>query len=179
MLETINNDKYYSPEDLAQKFKISLSSVYKLVRSGEIPSIRLGKIYRIPESTLFRYLQSQQKKGPRPFRIPPSVSTFLNLLRRTQNLKNKIHQIYLYGSYARGDYDEDSDIDLCLVVNTPDMKTGLKINALTEKAMAQHQYQELLSVRIESLDSWERMKQNHYPFVENILREGAPLWKNH
>lgn len=34
-----------------------------------------------------------------------------------------IEAIYLYGSYARGDYDEESDIDFAAIVNgnTPDI----------------------------------------------------------
>lgn len=179
MLEIINDDRYYSPEDLARKFKISLSSVYKLVRSGEIPSLRLGKIYRIPESTLSRYIQNQQKKGPRSRDIPVSASTFLSLLGASLRLKNKIHQIYLYGSYARGDFDENSDIDLCLIVDAPDMKDRQTVGRLVEKAMSRHQYRELLSVRVESLEAFERMRKGHYPFVQHILREGEPLWKNH
>ena len=179
MLNTINNDNFLSPEDLAQKFKISLSSVYKLVRSGEIPSIRLGKIYRIPESSLSHYLRHQQQKRFSPKQIPSTVSTFLNLLRTSPTLKNKICEIYLYGSYARGDYDEDSDIDLCVVVSGVNLRLQMNINSLVEKAMAESQYQELLSVRIESLESWEQMQQNNYPLVQNILHEGVPLWKNH
>lgn len=36
MLKTIEKESFYAPEDLAEKFKISLSSIYKLIRSGEI-----------------------------------------------------------------------------------------------------------------------------------------------
>ncbi|MBR6012319.1 MAG: nucleotidyltransferase domain-containing protein, partial [Selenomonadaceae bacterium] len=30
---------------------------------------------------------------------------------------DKIHGIYLYGSYARGDFDEDSDIDFAAIID--------------------------------------------------------------
>lgn len=32
---------------------------------------------------------------------------------------DKLHQVWLYGSYARGDWDEDSDIDCMIVVSEP------------------------------------------------------------
>lgn len=179
MLNTINDETFFSPEELAKKFKISLSSVYKLVRSGEIPSFRLGKIYRIPESELSRSLKDQGKNKPRLATIPQTVRTFIDLLKKDAPLTRKIEEAYLYGSYARGDYDENSDIDLCLVATGIDRRGRRKINELVEKAMTDHGYSELLSLRLEETDSWERMRKNHYPLVQNIMREGIPLWKNH
>lgn len=178
MLKTIKDEIYLSPEDLAKKFNISLSSVYKLVRSGEIPSIRLGKIYRIPESDLTTYLRRQKTKKEGASSIPEGAKKFLSLL-KSSSLKNRINEIYLYGSYARGDYDPDSDIDLFVVIDRPDLEMRNLISSLAEKAMAATDYQDLLSVREESLDSWERMKRENYPLAQNILQEGIPLWKSH
>lgn len=30
---------------------------------------------------------------------------------------NSLYRVYLYGSYARGDYDEESDIDIMIIVD--------------------------------------------------------------
>lgn len=179
MLDTIIDETFFSPEELAKKFKISLSSVYKLVRSGQIPSLRLGKIYRIPSSELSRTLKDQEKNKPGSATIPRTVRTFIDHLKKEASLSRKIEEIYLYGSYARGDYDEDSDVDLCLVASGIDKTLRRKINELVEKAMNDEAYRELISLRLEEADSWERMRKNHYPLVQNILREGIPLWKNH
>ena len=174
----LDDDKYYSPEELSRKFKLSLSSIYKLVRSGEIPSIRLGKVYRIPESDLKSAL-AKQKSGLRvTARIPEAVRHFLALLKASP-LRKTVQEIYLYGSHARGDFDPESDIDLCLVVEKLDFKARNLISSLAERAMAATEYQELLSVREESLESWVKMKRGNYPLLQNILREGIPLWKNH
>ncbi len=178
MLDTINNDKYYSPEELAKKFKLSLSSIYKLVRSGEIPSIRLGKIYRIPESDLNRFLTAQKSAKPVVSKIPGTAQKFLDLI-KSSTLRQRIQEVYLYGSHARGDFNTESDIDLCVVIDRLDIKTRNQISSLAERAMAATEYQELLSVREEGAESWARMKRENYPLVQNILREGIPLWKNH
>lgn len=178
MLNTINDETFYSPEELAKRFKISLSSVYKLVRSGEIPSIRLGKVYRIPNSELGRYLQRQQRLSlPKP-PIPETAKKFVEELKKWK-WQERIKEVYLYGSYARGDFDEDSDIDVCVIVDKIDYNIRNLISNIAEKAMFDMDYQELLSVREESLLSWERMKKGNYPLVQNILREGILLWKNH
>lgn len=183
MLETINNDIndinndiYHSPEELAKRFKVSLSSIYKLVRSGEIPSIRLGKIYRIPDSDLQQYLRKQRfKPGAAP--VLATVQKFLELLDASP-LKKRIREIYLYGSYARGDYRPDSDIDLFVVIDSPDLQVRKTISSLSEKAMAASDYQEILSIKEESSESWEKMRRERYPLAQAILREGISLWKN-
>ena len=33
--------------------------------------------------------------------------------------KDDFRSLWLYGSYARGDYDQNSDIDVMILVNTP------------------------------------------------------------
>lgn len=45
--------------DLAQVLRIGRNSAYRLVRSGEIPSIRIGRAYRVPKAALIDYIQRQ------------------------------------------------------------------------------------------------------------------------
>ena len=178
MLDTLEKDTFYSPEELAGKFRLSLSSIYKLVRSGEIPSIRLGKIYRIPASDLAQFLTRQKSAGRPVPKIPVAAQKFLDHLKNSP-LKPRVQEVYLYGSYARGDYDLDSDIDLCVILDRLNLKDRHLISSLVERAMAATGYEELLSVREEAADSWARRSQQQYPLVQSILREGIPLWKNH
>tara|TARA_Y100000034_G_scaffold121100_1_gene164903 strand:+ start:297 stop:1064 length:768 start_codon:yes stop_codon:yes gene_type:complete len=49
------------------------------------------------------------------------IETIIKTLRE-KNLLENVKTIYLTGSYARGDYDEDSDIDIIVIT---DNKTGL------------------------------------------------------
>ena len=43
-------------KDLAKVLSISQNTAYALVRSGQIRSIRTGRIYRIPKDALIEYL---------------------------------------------------------------------------------------------------------------------------
>ena len=38
----------YTPEEVARILRMSLASVYRRLEDGEIPSIRVGGLYRIP-----------------------------------------------------------------------------------------------------------------------------------
>ena len=42
--------------ELAEVLSISQNTAYALVRSGQIRSIRTGRIYRIPKDSLIEYL---------------------------------------------------------------------------------------------------------------------------
>lgn len=43
-------------EDLAKVLSIGLNSAYELVRSGQVRSVKVGRIYRIPKSAVDEYL---------------------------------------------------------------------------------------------------------------------------
>ena len=44
--------KVYTPEEVAEILKLSKNTVYDLISRGEIIAKRIGKVYRIPESSI-------------------------------------------------------------------------------------------------------------------------------
>lgn len=44
--------EYYTVEEVAEMFRISKMTVYRMVRAGEIKSIRIGTLIRIPVDTI-------------------------------------------------------------------------------------------------------------------------------
>lgn len=44
--------KVYTPEQVAQILQLSKNTVYELINRGEIVAKKLGKVYRIPESSI-------------------------------------------------------------------------------------------------------------------------------
>lgn len=55
-------------EELMSILSIGRNTAYELVRSGQISSIRIGRIYRIPRASLEEYLQKMSElvvKQPR------------------------------------------------------------------------------------------------------------------
>lgn len=49
-------------EELMSILSIGRNTAYELVRSGQISSIRIGRIYRIPRASLEEYLQKCRNK---------------------------------------------------------------------------------------------------------------------
>ena len=50
-----------SVEDLCEILSIGKNTVYRLLKSGEIKSVRIGKIYKIPKKYVKEYIFSNFK----------------------------------------------------------------------------------------------------------------------
>jgi excisionase family DNA binding protein len=49
--------KFLTIYELARIMRISKMSAYRLVHSGELEAIRVGRSYRIPEQAVFSYMR--------------------------------------------------------------------------------------------------------------------------
>lgn len=57
--------KYRTIEEVAELLGVRYQLIYKLVRAGDLPAIRIGRVYRITDSDLDAYLESK-KTQPAP-----------------------------------------------------------------------------------------------------------------
>ena len=48
---------YMSLEEVADMLGVTYQLIYRLVRSGELPAVRLGKLYRVSQDDLNSYLE--------------------------------------------------------------------------------------------------------------------------
>ena len=53
-------NEYMSLEDVADMLGVTYQLIYRLVRSGELPAIRLGKLYRVSRRDLDEYLDKNK-----------------------------------------------------------------------------------------------------------------------
>ena len=56
--------KFYSLEDVAEIFGVNYQLIYKLVKSGELPSVRIGKVFRVSDQQLKEYMDRQSQGAP-------------------------------------------------------------------------------------------------------------------
>jgi excisionase family DNA binding protein len=52
--------EFLSLEEVADKLGVTYQLIYRLVRSGELPAVRLGKLYRVASADLDAYLESSK-----------------------------------------------------------------------------------------------------------------------
>ena len=77
-----------------------------------------------------------------------------------------LRQVILYGSYARGDYREDSDVDVMILVDLTDMEIKeyqRKLSDLDIKPIVKNEGHFLKWIQ-------------NYPFYSNVKREGVVLF---
>ena len=88
----------------------------------------------------------------------------------TKLYKNNLVEIILYGSYARNDFNENSDIDLLIVLNKLD-SAGKEIDNIVDAIYDINlKYNTLISVVPISSDDYRRVNS---PLLLNVRKEGV------
>ena len=54
----------YRPAEAAEAIGVSRSRVYELINSGEIPSIKVGGVKRVPVDRLREWVERHSRGGP-------------------------------------------------------------------------------------------------------------------
>lgn len=81
----------------------------------------------------------------------------------------------LYGSYARGDYDKDSDIDIMVVadLNADDIwKYRRELAKFTSRLGLENDI--VVSVIVKDSETFHKYE-NDLPFYQNVMREGVRI----
>lgn len=90
---------------------------------------------------------------------------------------NKLDKIILYGSYARGDYTEESDIDIMILLNCDADETRRLRKKTADMASGISLEQEVfLSITIKDKKNFEDNIEI-LPFYQNVVREGIILYE--
>ena len=53
----MGDDEYLSIEEAAERLSVDYKTIYRLVRAGEIPAARIGRVYRIKGSDLDEFFE--------------------------------------------------------------------------------------------------------------------------
>ena len=88
---------------------------------------------------------------------------------------NKLQIALLYGSCARGDYEEYSDIDILLLLNVPSEKLAeerKKIFAVADRLDLE--YEVVLAPVLQSYEVFENYL-SVSPYYQNVQREGVKI----
>jgi predicted nucleotidyltransferase len=86
---------------------------------------------------------------------------------------NQLAKLILYGSYARGDFRDDSDIDFLVVLHNDAIQTGAEIRRMS-KPLSQLDllFGTYISAHPTTL---KKLEQSDYIFYQNVRREGIEV----
>lgn len=110
-------NKYMTIQEVAHTLTLSPEMVYKLVRSGDLPAIRIGSSWRVDGQTFDQWLQLRAMDG-RHARLAKEQASVISDFRTAlvSRYGDRVKNCYLFGSYARGDAGVESDLDVLVVL---------------------------------------------------------------
>ena len=87
-----------------------------------------------------------------------------------------LRQIILYGSYARGDYNAESDVDIMILLDIPDMEIKQYRHQLSDMTFDFNMDHDVDVKPIAKNETHYRKWMDNYPFYANIDRDGVTLY---
>ena len=87
--------------------------------------------------------------------------------------KNKVSEAYLYGSFARGDYHEYSDVDILVTVDmdTEELRNYRSFLASINSELSL-KHDVTVSITVKSLEHFRKYA-DVLPYYKNVLKEGV------
>jgi len=110
-----------------------------------------------------------------PNNISKIVNDFINTVKDI--LGEHLKQIILYGSYARGDYKKNSDIDIMILTDLSDKEMYsyfVKISDMAYDIEAKNDFDIQLSPLLKNIDRFNYWLEA-LPFYINVQKEGVVL----
>ena len=112
-------------------------------------------------------------------KIPKKISNIMNEFVKGVNqiLGNRVKKVILYGSYARGDYDESSDIDIMILTDLSDneiIEYRDKIWDYAYDIEYDNNFDIQLSPLVKNIDKFNYWLEA-LPFYMNVQKEGVVL----
>lgn len=110
-------------------------------------------------------------------KIPKNTKQAINefLTRINEVLENKIKKIILYGSYARGDYNNSSDVDIMILTTLGNEEIELYREVISSIIFdIQVETDIYISPIIKNIENYN-LRVGFVPFYMNVQNEGVEL----
>jgi len=92
-----------------------------------------------------------------------------------EKLGDKLDSVLLYGSYARGDYNSDSDIDIMIIADISDEDANhLEESLVVFTTKIDLEFDVIISLYVKSKSSFYEWS-DVLPFYKNVIREGVSI----
>ncbi|HHW50100.1 MAG TPA: helix-turn-helix domain-containing protein [Pseudoclavibacter sp.] len=62
MTQDVREVKFLTVAEVADMLRVSRMTVYRMVHAGELPAIRFGRSFRVPESALAQVIESSEQR---------------------------------------------------------------------------------------------------------------------
>jgi predicted nucleotidyltransferase len=111
-----------------------------------------------------RHLTSREKAA---------LSEFVSRLR--EKYADEVVLVVLFGSKVRGDFDEESDLDVLVVVESDGWRFHREISFIGSRASLE--YDVNISPKALTQAHYRNLQELRTPFFESMQAEGVELWR--
>lgn len=92
-----------------------------------------------------------------------------------QDIKSHIEKIIVYGSRARDEEDEFSDLDMAVIIDKKGSVIEKELEEIAYQVMWEYDFKPLISLKIFSKSDFNKSLRNGFSFYRNVEREGIIL----
>ena len=177
----MENNSIMTIKDLALYLKINEKTIYKLAKKKELPGIKIGGMWRFKKEAVDSWLvdfskkiEATKMKNSGNLNLKDNEKKALQELKKILFKSFSVAEIILYGSKVRGDFDEESDMDILIILkNKVDDNIREKIFSMSFKI--EIKYDVIFGILVETEDFWSSPLAGAMPIHSNISREGVPV----
>lgn len=170
---------YLSVSEYCNKYCKDPGNVRRHLISGRLKGIKIGNQWVIDESEKYPEDCRVRNRKYVNWRNKVKLNSNKELAKALKEMskeialanKNKILKIVLYGSYARNEETEDSDIDVA-VIGSKTINSNSLINISTKYELEINKVISIIEVDKEKYKKYKSV----LPFYQSIEKEGINLW---
>ncbi len=175
-------------KQVARYLGLHPGNIYKKVREGAIPAVRIGRSWRFPRAMIDKWLtekveepasnkyNSRQEVKIRAYHMGPVKALSKKIRKKIVDRINrhfKPEKIILFGSYAYGTPGKDSDVDLFIVMDSKERPSKRRIEI--SRLFRDRQMPMDFIVKTPS-EVKERLSMGDF-FINRILKKGQVLYE--
>ncbi len=173
---------YLSVSEYAKLHGKDPGNVRRLLASGRLSGQKVGKQWIISGDTPYprdkretsgRYSHLKKRSIANEHReLMTTINSMVDALRDIYG--ELLHEVVLYGSYARGTQNDESDVDIAVMLLSKPSKdiTDKMIDCVASHELECGKVLSVIDVDCATYSKWKDI----LPFYKNISKEGIVLW---
>ena len=167
--------------DISLYLKINEKTIYKLAKKNLLPGIKIGGMYRFKKDAVDSWLMDSgnkiaetKLKNLSDLNLKESEKKALLELKNVLFDSFSVSEIILYGSKARGDFEEESDMDVLVVLNNS-VNDSIREKIFSMSFKIEIKYDVIFGILVEYKDFWNSPLAETMPIHSNINMDGVSV----
>lgn len=175
---------YLTVSQYAKLWSKDPGNIRRMLIKGELKGEKVGNQWVIHKDTTYPRDNRVKTGNYRNWRMRSNITKWNpRLYNALEEMCKELAGIYgecldsvvLYGSYARGQQEKDSDVDIALIINPgcTELMHDKMTDTVVDYELSQGITLSVISVEKLNYNQWKTV----LPFYKNIAKEGLVLWK--